>query len=176
MPALEELGERAAILRRRGGAAQHAPARLEVLELDFAAERKLQLVARQHVKHRHLVAHAHGAPQLGLDGLLVVVQIGHEDQQAAAFEHVDRSLQRLRRGRRARCLHLRERREHRAQVRLAGAARDELPDCLVVDREPDAIALSGDQIGERRGGHARVVDLRDARLARETPSTGWRRP
>ena len=81
MPPFEELGERMPVARARGRARQQPASRLQIFELDFRPERKLQLVARQHVEHRHLVPHAHGAPQLRFDRLLVVVEIGDEDQQ-----------------------------------------------------------------------------------------------
>ena len=117
------------------------------------------------MEHRHFVSHADGAAQLGFDGLLLVIEIGDEDEQATAGEQIDRPAQRTRaRGRPGR-LHSRERREYRPEVRLADAARHVLPDRLVVDREADGIALARDQIRERCGGHARVVELCHARLA-----------
>ena len=91
MPPFEELSERMTVARARGRARQQPAPRLQIFELDLRPERKLQFVTRQDVKHRHLVPHARGAPQLRFDCLLIVIEIGDEDQHATAAEEIDRA-------------------------------------------------------------------------------------
>ncbi len=59
-------------------------------------------------------------------------------------------------------LQLRQRHEHAAQVRFAAAAADELPDRLVVDNQPDAVALAEQHVRNRCREQPRVCELRHA--------------
>src|SRR5262245_32544204 len=75
VPALEEFCKGMPVRGAGCGARQHPPARLEVFELDLLPERKLNLLACEHVEKRDIVSHAHGAPQLRFDRVFVVIQV-----------------------------------------------------------------------------------------------------
>ena len=85
-----------------------------------------------------------------------VVQVGQDDEQAAAAEQVERAPQRGGGVRLAARIDRREPHEQAAQVRLAGARRDVLPHAIAVGDEAGRVALPDDQVSERRGEHSRT--------------------
>src|SRR5688572_18603662 len=75
VPALQESAERAPVVLSRRRASEHVTPGLQILEPDIAAERKLDLLARQHMKHGHLVADPRRPTQLLFNGGVFVVEV-----------------------------------------------------------------------------------------------------
>ncbi len=111
-------------VRRSGaGAGQQRLSGFQILELDVTVERKRQFRGRQHVEQRNFVTDVGRPSELGFDLLPFVVQVRNDNQQATSAEKIDRAVKPVRRRGAAGRVHLRQRHQRRAKMRLPSPAR-----------------------------------------------------